>query len=299
MPPSKRRRRLAFTQIEMVVVIAIIAVLMGLLLPAVQSAREAANRLACTNNLKQVGLAIQNHLDAYQVLPGNGGLPPAQIKATNGNIVAVYTHQLVYQDVTTYWSVGAPGYSPMNQPGSWAYEILPFLEEANAYQARDWTHGVKVYVCPDRRTAQPQVPVNDAYGEYSGGGWPWGKIDYAANRQLLSAWTALPISVVTDGTSHTIMVGEKAMNSAAYSNGSWFFDEPFFIGNSWGVKRDGWLIVRDEPDYTFRYQWGAAHPAGAQFLFADGSVHLLPYSTPPEIVTALLTPSGGEVVPDF
>jgi prepilin-type processing-associated H-X9-DG protein len=173
------------------------------------------------------------------------------------------------------------------------------VEEANAYQSRDWTHGVKIYACPSRRSSRPQVPVNDAVGDYSGGGWPWGKTDYAVNRNLLHGHTAVPLTSITDGTAHTILAGEKAMNSLAYTNGSWFFDEPFFIGNSWGSSRDGTIVVKDGPTYTFRFQWGAAHPSGAQFVFADGSVHMIPYDTPQEIVAALLTPSGGEAAPDF
>lgn len=307
MRTSSKRRSRGFTALELLVVIGILAVLLGLLLPAVQHVREAANRMACYNNLKQIGLGFQLHHDAYGVLPGGGGNGgPSQIRAVDGSMVFVVTHQTAYQDVTLYYSVGAPGLSPAKQSGPWAFAILPYIEEGNAYQARDWTHGVKIYACPDRRSSQPQVPVNDAFGQYQGGGWPWGKTDYAANNRLFSIDDGqtifpilLPLSALTDGTSHTILAGEKAMNSRAYTNGSWFFDEPFFLANSHGVDRAGKNIVRDGPTYAFRYDWGAAHPAGAQFVFADGSVHLLPFGTDPDVVAALLTPSGGEVVPDF
>jgi prepilin-type processing-associated H-X9-DG protein len=178
---------------------------------------------------------------------------------------------------------------------------MPFIEEDNAYKTRDWGHGVKVYACPSRRTSAPQVVTNDQYGDYSGGGWAWGKIDYAGNSALLwKGRLCLPLSVITDGTSQTILVGEKAMCSTAYTNGSWLFDEPFFLGGSRSNARAGNLIVKDIAGYAYAAEhWGAAHPGGAQFLFADGSVRMLAYWTSPEVVGALLTPDGGEVVPGY
>jgi prepilin-type N-terminal cleavage/methylation domain-containing protein/prepilin-type processing-associated H-X9-DG protein len=295
--------RRGFTLVELLVVLAIVAILIGLLLPAVQKVREACAQATCSNQLKQIGTALHLHHDFYQILPSNGGGGAnCYITATDGSTVLVYTEQLVNnQDATIWRAVGRPGLSPRQQSGSWAFAILPFLEEDSTYNARDWTRAVKTYACPTRRAAIPQIPVNDQYGEYSGGGWSWGKIDYAGNAFLLPNFGGLcfSLSAISDGTSQTILVGEKAMNSLAYTNGSWYNDEPFFLGGSWGTSRNQNLIVRDIPGIAYTQQWGSAHTLSANFLFADGSVRDIRFWTTPSIVGALLTPQGGEIVGDY
>jgi hypothetical protein len=83
--------------------------------------------------------------------------------------------------------------------------------------------------------------------------------------------------------------------------GTWYWDEPFFTGGSGGTQRWGVRVVRDSWSMGFAYRgnWGSAHTAGAQFVFADGSTHLIPFATSSVIVLGLLTPAGGEIVPDF
>lgn len=307
MRQTRAQARAAFTLLELLVGIAIISVLIGLLFPAVQKAREAASRLRCKNHLSQIGKAMHLHHDTHGVLPtpGGGGLYHV-IPAKGGGTVGVTSKEWlepgVFSNAATFlWAVGMPGLSPADQPGSWAFAILPFIEQDAMYKARDWTRGVSVYACPSRRSSAPQLPANDNFGEYFGGGWEWGKIDYAANRFAIRAPRRNPktFSVFTDGTSQTILVGEKALNSLAYTNGSWYADEPFFIGNSPGSWREGDLIVQDIPGYAYRNHWGAAHPSGANFLMADGSVRMIRYWTPKEVVAALLTPDEGEAVGDF
>jgi prepilin-type processing-associated H-X9-DG protein len=160
-------------------------------------------------------------------------------------------------------------------------------------------------ICPSRRTAQTKKPEDDAFGAYQGGGWAWGHIDYGANAHVIPNRPNLRRRAsITDGTSNTVLVGEKAMHPRNYVAPTWYWDEPFFLGGSGGTQRgfagqrgEGTTIVRDSPDMglLFRYNWGSAHPAGAQFLFADGSVRQLRYGLPNSTVLALLTPQGGEV----
>jgi type II secretory pathway pseudopilin PulG len=295
------KRRGGATLIELLVVLGILAILMALLLPAVQKARESSNRLSCENNLKQIGMALHQFHDIYGVFPSNGGWDGKEtIPDVNGKPTYVFTKD-IDQPFAWYWGVGAPELSPWQQTGSWAYSILPFIEQQNMYAQRAWMDAVKVYVCPSRRQALPQLVVPDDHGTYWGGGWAWGKIDYAGNRLLFpNRPYCLSIRVITDGTSHTILVGEKSMAPQDYSSGTWYWDEPFFTGGSDGTVRSGTRILQDshalEEGLQFRWNWGSPHTVGAQFIFADGSVRQVAYATPQSIIAALLTPSGGEVV---
>jgi prepilin-type N-terminal cleavage/methylation domain-containing protein/prepilin-type processing-associated H-X9-DG protein len=297
------RRQSAFTLIELLVVIAIIAILIGLLIPAVQRVREAASRMSCANNLKQIGLAFQIHHDSLGTLPGNGGWDGQQsIQAANGTPFYPNTDDYGAPQLY-YWGVGDPKRSGADQTGSWAYAILPYIEQKSLYDSRLWTLPVKLYVCPSRRPAIAQFATNDDHGVYNGGGWVWGKSDYAANAFVCPnrPGGCLTLLNFTDGTSHTILVGEKAMDRDYYTTGTWYWDEPFFLGGSDSTARHGNVVMPDQRG-TFleiRENWGSPHSSGPQFVFADGSVHSIPYATSPTIVAALLTPAGNEVVPDF
>lgn len=293
------RRRPGFTLIELLVVIGIVAALVGLLLPAVQKVREAASRTTCVNHLKQIGHALHLHHDTYGVLPGNGhGFDNFVIPTKSGGTTTVLSKYFTPQNFSHKKGVGVPGLAPKEQCGSWGYAILPFVEQEAAYKARQWEHGVALYACPSRRSPAPQPTHDDEFGAADGGGWLWGKIDYAMNANL--CWGApfcFPLSVVTDGTAHTILAGEKSLNVDAYTNGSWYWDEPFFTGHWWSTRRITGVVVRDVRGYTYMDKWGAAHPVAANFLFADGSVRPIPYGTPTEVVEALMTPKGGEPDP--
>jgi type II secretory pathway pseudopilin PulG len=300
--PRRRRRRPALTLVELLVVIAIITVLIGLLLPAVMQVREAASRVQCANHLKQIGLALLQHHDAFGVLPSNGGWDGRETipTASDGTPTVPYTIDKESGDRIN-WGVGRPDVSPQEQTGCWAYAILPFVEEEAAYRGQAWTHALPLYVCPSRRAAEAVVPVHeDAYGVYWGAGWAWGKSDYAANRLVIGErGQCLPLAALTDGESHTVLVGEKAVDPRVNTPGTWYHDEPFFTGGSGGTARQGGRLFRDAPGIPYKDNWGSRHPAGPQFVFADGSVRPLPYATPPDVVHALLTPDGGEVVQDF
>jgi prepilin-type N-terminal cleavage/methylation domain-containing protein/prepilin-type processing-associated H-X9-DG protein len=301
MRSSTSRSPTAFTLIELLVVLAIIGVLVGLLLCAVQKVRAAAARIECANHLKQIGLAMQMHHDTYGVFPSNGGWDGREQIPSVGGQLFVPASIEPSNPPPHLWGVGIPNVSPITQTGSWAYAILPFIEQQNDYQQRAWMNPLKLYICPARRLAQAQAaPASDQYGSYISGGWEWAKTDYAANALIIrNRPVCLAMADIPDGTSNTILVGEKAMDPRNYQTGTWFWDEPFFLGGAGGTERSKPVILRDAAGIQFWYNWGSAHDGGAQFLFADGSVHLLAYGISSQAVLALMTPNGGELTPEF
>jgi len=250
---TQRRERAGFTLIELLVVIAIIAILVGLLLPAVQKVRTAANLTQTQNNLKQIGIAMHMYQNQNSKLPSNGdqNLDPDN------------------------WC--------------WAFQILPLIEQsplhdgvvANFATGTYVVTGIKTYLDPSRN----HTPIGVGG---SNNGSPVGKYDgphtdYAINWNLgqntfgqapsLSGISAL------NGTSNTIMVGEKSMDPGWYNWGSsdgW--DEGVFSGGYGGTGRWGNLIIQDAPGDNFGNNWGSPYPGGCPFLMCDGSVHTISYS---------------------
>jgi len=154
---SRPGRRQGFTLIELLVVIAIIGVLIALLLPAVQKVRESANRVKCANNLKQFGLAFHNHHDTYGVLPDGG------------------EHWDANAYPRTWVDADNPCITPKQNWG-WAYQILPFIEQENAWRNPD-DHFVRnvtisLYFCPTR--GLPRHQNTSLYGDSA-------MLDYAGN----------------------------------------------------------------------------------------------------------------------
>jgi hypothetical protein len=139
--------------------------------------------------------------------------------------------------------------------------------------------------------------VNDAFGRYESGGWAWAMTDYCGNSRIMPNYPRfLRIAEITDGLSNTYALGEKAYDRSVHTASSWFWDEPIFSGGSKGTARAGLVIVPDGNNIPFRENWGSAHPGGAIFGNADGSTRLVSDSIAHEVMRALLTPNGGEVV---
>ena len=325
------RRVYGFTLVELLVVITIIGILIALLLPAVQSARESGRRAQCMNNLKQLGLAALHHEQAQGHLPTGGW---------------------------GYYWVGDPdrGFGS-NQPGGWIYNILPYIEQEglrNLGKGGDSTQKLvaaaavvmtplQMLNCPSRRRPAlypSSKPINS--GPISGAA----KTDYAANTGsdsysfewrgpdslgdlaaidagTYTGWptagtivnrngvcffqSQIQMAHIKDGASNTILIGEKFMNTDRYYDSAEGGDnESMYCGPNVDNYRLTYYNAsnpaasetptRDRPGANLPWRFGGPHPSGCNMVFCDGSVRMIGFSVDPLMFSYLDNRKDGQAI---
>lgn len=228
MPLMRRmfRPMRGFTLIELLVVIAIIAILIGLLLPAVQKVREAAARVQSTNNLKQLALAMINYQDTMGLLPDNG--VPYYLSYLDPNLAAGFK-----PPATNQWYNGTP-LQPKYSPGaSWAYKILPFIEQGNLFNNWNFTTPIKTFMDPSRPgnglSSVPWMWTGSAFvppaGATDGTGAP-----YDPSTAYNSSYNA---GAVSDYAANAMVLG-SGQNTVLDSTGNIVYDP------SWDSPKSQW-----------------------------------------------------------
>ncbi len=299
----RSNRMLGFTLVELLVVIAIIGVLVGLLLPAVQAAREAARRMQCSNNLKQMTLAVHNYHDTFKKLPP-GGITPGACCAAQSYV-------------------------------NWALAILPFIEQKNLQDRYDMTRTnenannafvreqiVPVFGCPSDPTATLlERPASGAtalgnyrHGSYRGcSGWisrgncyfdsdQWKASGCPESHKGMffsvgSNLSGIGFGAITDGTSNTLAIGEYTTKTQTNRGTFWAYAYTSYSMSSMYLS-SAQLI----PDYdrscalggVCKRGWGSMHPGGLQFSYGDGSVRFISSSTDMQLLCNAATIGNGE-----
>jgi prepilin-type N-terminal cleavage/methylation domain-containing protein len=294
-------RRAGFTLIELLIVIAIIAVLIALMVPAIQQARESASRLQCLNHMKQIGIALHNYHDEHHKLPPAGTDNPA-INPKNGLPYAQARYPLEY---------------------SWAYWLLPYIEQQELFRVlSNGTPGaamavVSTYLCPTRRPGRLYhgVPVCDYAGNictFDDGFFRRTETDAtAADPVPTTILSRLTFNSMTDGLSTTLAVGERRLNLAMINDDPAFdladnesYFNPGFDGDILRLGlyppaadlNDGSIPPNGASPLWPKWQFGGSHHGGMNALLGDGSVRVIRFDIAPAVFRNLCQRDDGNPV---
>jgi prepilin-type N-terminal cleavage/methylation domain-containing protein/prepilin-type processing-associated H-X9-DG protein len=284
-PPPTRR---GFTLVELLVVIAIIAVLIGLLLPAVQKVREAAARLKCSNNLKQLGLGLHNYASAMESFP-----PAYQAVSNNpGWSWSTFLFPYVEQDnlyaalgvSSTVFGGGAVPVTPANVPGGWSQTKLTLFrcpsDTGPDLNPDRWSHALSNYRAIAGPISYPTfVPNQDMGG-------------------VMFQNSKIRITDITDGTSNTLAVGECMYDSTTGKTAAIWVGMTGLYNGSVRISDVMWWIDADtsEVNGTAPQAFSSRHTGGAWFAFCDGSVRFFRNDTDPNNLRWLAGRNDGVVV---
>jgi len=308
---QRRVRSAGFTLVELLVVIAIIGVLVALLLPAVQSAREAARRIHCGNNLKQMGLAVLNYESTNRTLPAGGITNGACCSAKSGP--------------------------------NWAITILPYIEQQDLHNRYDFTKfnedpenafvcelSVAAYICPsdidtdqlERPAYGPGRAIDYHFGSYrasaglgDGGQETWAApkasgafyVDntrgamHSVGKHGIHNYGQVRIAHIEDGGSNTLLIGERAITTVPRRRTFWAY--PFSAFSMSEVTLESRILLRDYarcvnigPSFLACTRgWSSMHPGAMLFVLCDGSVQSINESIDVNVLGELATIAGGEV----
>jgi prepilin-type N-terminal cleavage/methylation domain-containing protein/prepilin-type processing-associated H-X9-DG protein len=300
-------RRNGFTLIELLVVIAIIAILIALLVPAVQKVRDAAARAQCQNNLKQIGLALHNFHGTYKRFPSGIMLP---IGNQSGGLLKTSCPRCADAPMPGMW-------------GSWLTWILPFMEQAPLYAQLNLTgreygyclgpnspgaNVVPTYICPVDYVPQATIQygtyyfgVNSYFANAGTKAWP---VSNASLNGVMYYNSSVRIGDITDGTSNTLMAGERYSQDPAVADvdladwRGWAWTNYNSGGDhlgdtSWPLNAKASVIGVDARKCNF----GSGHTGGANFVLCDGSVRFMSNVTGGQIIfyQRLSVPNDGAV----